>query len=162
MDVTMLVQFLTPCLPFLLKMGEETAKAVAKKVGEDGWQKTKGTATTLWERIHPKAREDAKLMEAAQDVAKAQETLSIMPEGTDLKRAAEELEDYQRIFVRRLQTLLDANPQLATLAQTTIEQMVKIEGTAGNIRQIARREGRVRQGVEVGQTGKVKDVTLEA
>jgi hypothetical protein len=162
MDATMLSQYLTPCMPFLLRMGEETAKAIAKKVGEDGWQKTRETASALWDRIYPKAHEDSNLIKSAQDVATAQEGLSVLPEGEDLKPASEELEDYQKIFARRLKTLLDANPELATFAQTTVEQMVRIEGEAGDIRMIAKREGSTRQGVVVGPTGKTSDISMEA
>jgi hypothetical protein len=162
MDALTLVEHLTPYLPVLLKFGEETGKAIAKRIGEDGWQKAKEQAAVLWERIHPKAKEDIKLMEAAQEIAKAQEALSVLPEGTDQKLVSEELADYQRIFARRLKPLLDIHPELTTLAETTIEQMIRIEGEAGNIRQNVKREGNVRQGVQVGPSGKAGDIEQEA
>ena len=69
MEITALTAFITPFLPFLLKLGqgatEAVAESVASKFGEAAWQK----AQAVWIVLSPKvnARETAK--EAVADVA---------------------------------------------------------------------------------------------
>ncbi|NEQ20288.1 MAG: hypothetical protein F6K28_13795, partial [Microcoleus sp. SIO2G3] len=65
MDVIALTAFLTPCLPFLMKVGQKAAESASGKMGEDSWN----TAKKIWDKLHPKieAKEDAK--NAAQQLA---------------------------------------------------------------------------------------------
>ena len=59
MDVIALTAFLSPCLPFLMKLGEKAAESASGKIGEDTWN----TAKKIWEKLHLKieAKEDAKV-----------------------------------------------------------------------------------------------------
>jgi hypothetical protein len=80
MDIVTLTAFITPFLPFLLKLGgkaaEKATETAAGKFGEASWTK----AQAVWEKLSPKvdAKESAK--EAALDVANA-------PEDEDLQVA---------------------------------------------------------------------------
>jgi hypothetical protein len=67
MDLTTLVAFLAPVLPFLLKGGEEAAKAAGAKFGDAAWERAK----TIWSKLHPKVVAKEAAREAVQDVAKA-------------------------------------------------------------------------------------------
>jgi len=66
---TQLVQFLAPFLPYLLKglklAGQEAAKALGKKVGEQSVDQAKA----LWEKLRPKVEAKPAALEAAQDAA---------------------------------------------------------------------------------------------
>ena len=85
MDITALTTFLTPFLPFLLKLGQGATESAASKFGEAAWQK----AQTMWTALSPKvdAKETAK--EAATDVANNPED-----------------EDYQAVLRVQLKKLL--------------------------------------------------------
>ena len=69
MEIAALTTFLTPFLPYLLKLGKgaaETAtETAANKFGEAAWQK----AQTVWTRLSPKVEAKASAKEAAADVA---------------------------------------------------------------------------------------------
>jgi hypothetical protein len=65
MDITTLVTFLTPCLPFLLKVGDKISEGAAQKIGEDTWN----TAKTIWGKLHPKIEAKPAAKEALADVA---------------------------------------------------------------------------------------------
>ena len=56
-----LVTFLTPFLPYLVKMGEKAAEEAGKKLGADAWERAKA----LWGRLRGKER----VVQAAQDLA---------------------------------------------------------------------------------------------
>jgi hypothetical protein len=71
MDVTTLAEdlavFLTPFLPYLLKVGEKAAEEAGKKLGGDAWDRAKG----LWAKLRPKAEAKPAAQEAVQDAAAA-------------------------------------------------------------------------------------------
>jgi transketolase len=91
MDIVALTALLTPCLPFLMKMGEKATESVAGKIGTDTWE----TAKKVWEKLHPKleAKDDAKV--AAEQVA-----------------AKPESEARKAVFQEELETLLKEHPDL--------------------------------------------------
>jgi len=64
-----LMQLLAPFLPYLLKgvklAGQEAAKALGEKAGEQGFEQAKA----LWEKLHPKVEARPAALEAAQDAA---------------------------------------------------------------------------------------------
>jgi len=64
-----LVQLLAPYLPYLLKglklAGQEAAKALGEKAGEQGFEQAKA----LWEKLRPKVEARPAALEAAQDAA---------------------------------------------------------------------------------------------
>ena len=66
MDIALLVKVLAPCLPFLIKVGNQAVEGASKKVGEDVWNKAKA----VWAKLHPKVEAKAAALEAAADVAK--------------------------------------------------------------------------------------------
>lgn len=41
MDIVAIVKLITPCLPFLLTMGNKAAEGASQKVGEDVWNQAK-------------------------------------------------------------------------------------------------------------------------
>jgi hypothetical protein len=80
MEIATLVAFLSPFLPFLLKLGEKAAEkateTAAGKFGEASWTK----AQAVWEKLSPKVEAKESAKEAAVDVANA-------PEDEDLRVA---------------------------------------------------------------------------
>ena len=64
-----LVQFLAPFLPYLLKglklAGQEAAKALGEKAGEQSLDQAKA----LWDKLRPKVEAKPAALEAAQDAA---------------------------------------------------------------------------------------------
>jgi len=66
---TQLVQLLAPFLPYLLKgaklAGQEAAKKLGEKTGEQGFEQVKA----LWDRLRPKMEARPAALEAAQDAA---------------------------------------------------------------------------------------------
>src|SRR2546423_82465 len=65
--VPSLVTFLSPFLPYLLKVGEQAAEEAGKKFGDDAWERAK----LLWGRLRPTLVAKPAAQEAAQDVAKS-------------------------------------------------------------------------------------------
>ena len=65
MDISTLVTFLAPFLPFLIKAGEQASEEAGKQLGSDGWQKAK----KLWNKLQPKVENNEHIKEAIADVA---------------------------------------------------------------------------------------------
>ena len=113
MDIAVLTAFLSPFLPFLLKLGEKAAEKVtetaAGKFGEAAW----GKAQTVWGKLSPKvgAKESAK--EAVTDVAKNPED-----------------EDLQAAFRVQLKKLLEQDEALAEDIATILQED-GLDGTPG-------------------------------
>jgi hypothetical protein len=78
MEIATLVAFLSPFLPFLLKLGEKAAEkateTAAGKFGEASWTK----AQAVWEKLSPKVEAKESAKEAAVEFANA-------PEDEDLR-----------------------------------------------------------------------------
>jgi transketolase len=109
MDILTLTAFLTPYLPFLLKLGDKAAETAAEKFGEDAWNKAKA----VWEKLFPK-------VEAKQDAKIAAEQVAAKPDSSAR----------QAVFQEELETLLKENPDLAkAIAQILAEDAP--DGTPG-------------------------------
>jgi hypothetical protein len=71
MEIATLIAFLSPFLPFLLKLGgkaaEKATESAAGKFGEASWVK----AQAVWEKLSPKVEAKESAKEAAVDVANA-------------------------------------------------------------------------------------------
>jgi hypothetical protein len=109
MDVITLTALLTPCLPFLMKLGQKAAESASSKIGEDTWN----TAKKIWDKLHLKieAKEDARI--AAQQLA-----------------ARPDSETRKALFQEELETLLEENPDLADeIAQILQEKPETTSGT---------------------------------
>ncbi|MEZ2240662.1 MULTISPECIES: hypothetical protein [unclassified Microcoleus] len=75
MDVSILVSFLAPFLPFLIKVGEQASEEAGKQLGSDAWAKAK----KIWEKLQPKV-DNKPIQEAITDVAS-------QPEDADFQAA---------------------------------------------------------------------------
>lgn len=64
-DVIMLTKFLSPFLPYLLKLGDKAAEEAAKKLGGDAWEKVK----VIWAKLRPQVEAKQSVQEAIIDVA---------------------------------------------------------------------------------------------
>ena len=109
MDVITLTALLSPCLPFLMKLGQKAAESASGKIGEDTWN----TAKKIWDKLQPQieAKEDAKI---------AAEQLAAKPES----------EPRKAVFQEELETLLKENPDLADeIAQILQEKPETTSGT---------------------------------
>jgi transketolase len=109
MDVITLTAFLSPFLPFLIKLGEKSAESAASKFGEDAWNKAK----KVWRQLQPN-------VEAKQDAKVAAEQVAAKPES----------EARKAVFQEELETLLKEQPDLAkAIAQILNEDAP--DGTSG-------------------------------
>src|SRR5919202_6772961 len=112
MDITTLMALLSPCLPFLMKLGQKAAESASGKIGEDSWN----TAKKICDKLQPKieAKEDAKI---------AAEQLAAKPES----------EARKAVFQEELETLLKENPDLVeAIAQIFQEKPQATSGTEIN------------------------------
>jgi uncharacterized protein YqcC (DUF446 family) len=113
MEIATLVAFLSPFLPFLLKLGgkaaEKATESAAGKFGEASWVK----AQVIWEKLSPKVEAKESAKEAAVDVANVPED-----------------EDLQAVLRVQLKKLLEQDEDLAK-AITQILQADGSDGTPG-------------------------------
>jgi len=109
MNITVLTAFLSPFLPFLLKLGEKATEGAAEKFGEDAWNKAKA----IWEKLRPKVEAKEAAKEAATDVANDPED-----------------EDSQAALRRQLKKLLEQDKELEN-AIGQIMQEKAANGTPG-------------------------------
>jgi hypothetical protein len=110
MDVALLTAFLSPFLPFLIKLGEKASEKVGEKFGEDAWNK----ATTVWAKLHPK-------VEAREDLRVAAEQVATKPE-SDARKA---------VLQEELETLLKEIPDLAAEIAKILQEAAP-NGTPGS------------------------------
>ena len=96
MDIAALAEsltaFLSPALPYLLKVGEKSIDKIGEKLGAEVFEK----ACELWKKLSPRVKERTAAMEAAEEVAKA-------PQHTDAQAGLR----------LQLEKLLSADLQLA-------------------------------------------------
>lgn len=140
MDIALLVSFLTPCLPFLVKLGDKAAEKAGEKLGEDTW----GKAKAIWAKLQPKVEAKEAAKEAVADVA-------TNPEDADSqaalrKQLAKILEGDGNLMVEISQLLAEAT---ATAGAVQIRQTVtgdrnQVIGTlSGQAKAIGSVEGNV-------------------
>jgi transketolase len=109
MDIIALTALLSPCLPFLIKLGEKSAETAGSEIGKDTWNRAK----KVWEKLHPK-------VEAKEDAKVAAEQLAAKPDS----------EARKAVFQEELEILLKENPDLVeTLAQIMQEGSTTASGT---------------------------------
>lgn len=106
MDPVTLTAFITPFLPFLLKLGNTAADKAAGKFGEDAWAKAKA----VWEKLHPKVEAKESAKEAVTDLA-----------------ATPEDEDLQTALRVQLKKLLESDAALAE----AIAQILQADAAGG-------------------------------
>jgi len=113
MEIGTLTAFISPFLPFLLKLGEKAAEKSTEtatgKFGEAAWSK----AQAVWEKLSPKVEAKEAAKEAVTDVAKHPED-----------------EDLQVVLRVQLKKLLDQDEGLVK-AITKILQQDAADGTSG-------------------------------
>lgn len=91
MDIVVLVSLLSPCLPFLMKLGDKAAESAASKIGADAWE----TAKKIWDVLHPHVDQKPDVLSAVSAVADSPED-----------------EDCQEFLQKKLQRLLKDQPEL--------------------------------------------------
>jgi len=143
MDVTVLtktvVTFLSPFLPYLLKVAEKSAEEVGKKFGAEAWDR----ATTLWGKL----RGRSEVEKAAQDAA-------AMPEDPDAQAALR----------LQLKKLLTEDTALADeierfMSGEVVQRVLAEQGSqVRGVRQTAVGGGDVRQEVVARGESTVEDV----
>ena len=115
MDVSILVSFLAPFLPFLIKVGEQASEEAGKQLGSDAWAKAK----KIWEKLQPKV-DNKPIQEAITDVAS-------QPEDADFQAALRvQLKKMlnQDIDLSKELDLLMQRDSLDTASTTKIEQRI--------------------------------------
>jgi hypothetical protein len=106
-NVAVLMQFLAPALPFLVKAGDKAMDGAITKMGEDAWD----TAKAIWERLMPK-------VEADPVMKKAVEKAVADPDNTDRQTA----------FRLALQDFLADNPDVADDLKQLLEEELPATG----------------------------------
>ena len=126
-----LTVFLSPFLPYLLKVGEKAVEDVGSKFGAATWEKAK----VLWTKLKPKFAAKAAAMEAAEDVGQAPDD-----------------EDAQASLRLQLKKLLTQDEALATEIAELMQEKQETPGST-NISQQAGDDaimfGQVKQGRDI-------------
>jgi hypothetical protein len=129
MDIALLVKFLAPCLPFLLKVGNKAVEGASEKVGEDVWNKAKA----IWAKLHPKVEAKEAAKEAATDVAQKPEDEDLQ---ASLRVQLKKILDADTALAEEISKILQAstdkpgdNIQVSANAydQSTVKQVGKID-----------------------------------
>ncbi|MEH2212426.1 hypothetical protein [Nostoc sp.] len=121
MDIVTLTTFLTPFLPYLLKVGEKATEEAGKKFGEgfgaNAWEKAKA----LWSKLQPKVEEKPMAKGAAEELANspndadAKETLQ-----KQLKKFLDEDKNLYAEIARLMQEDSEAISQVVNTFNQTI------------------------------------------
>lgn len=105
MDIAVLVSFLSPYLPLLLKLGdkalEKTIEATIPQLGDSSWNK----ATMIWRMLQPK-------LERTPDIQAAAEQVAVKP-NSEARRA---------VLQEELETLFKLYPGLLTSIEAMMQQ----------------------------------------
>jgi hypothetical protein len=113
MDIVTLTTFISPFLPFLVKLGEKTTEkateTIAGKFGEAAWSK----AQAVWQKLSPKVEVKEAAKEAVMDVANN-------PEGEESRIALK----------RQLQKLLEQDAELGKAIAQILQEDAP-DGTSG-------------------------------
>lgn len=122
MDITMLMAVLSPCLPFLVKLGDKTIESAGSKIGPDTWEMAK----KIWAKLHPKlaAKEDAKI---------AMEQLAAKPES----------EARKAVFQEELEAIFQEHPDLAATITQLLQESAPTTATVQINQSIDHNEGQV-------------------
>lgn len=138
-DVIILTKFLSPFLPYLLKLGDKAAEEAAKKLAGDAWEKAKA----IWSKLKPK-------VEAKEEVKVGVQQVAAKPESADR----------QLVLREELETLLKENPDL----EAAIAQIIESDSAASTITNI-NLQGQNTQSAgdnakQIGQIGSAGNITL--
>jgi hypothetical protein len=112
--ISSLTAFLSPILPYLLKLGDKSAESAAEKFGEDTWNK----ATTVWAKLRPN-------LSSKTDIKVAVEQVANKPDS----------EARQAVLKEELETLLRANPDLATEISEILQNNIPVNSNSVQITQ---------------------------
>lgn len=152
MDFTLLVSLLAPCLPGLVKLGKEAAKAGASKVatvatetaGEKIGEQSAAQAGKIWQRLWPKVQAKEAAKEAAEDVAKdpADEEAAMV-----LRRQLQKILEGDEALAAEVAALLkaaEADPQGTWIQQSVVgDRNQTIGSMSGNAKAVGNVEGDV-------------------
>ena len=113
MDIVTLTALLSPCLPFLMKLGGKAAESASGKLGADAWE----AAKKIWDKLSSKVEAKEAAKEAAIDVANN-------PEDKDLQIALrvqlKKLLDQDKELAEAIAKIIeDAPPEVITGVQIT-------------------------------------------
>jgi hypothetical protein len=114
MDISLLVKFLIPCLPFLLNVGNKAIEGASQKLGEDVWKK----ATVIWGKLLPRVESKAAALEATKDVANDPEN-----------------EDLQTVLRVQLKKIFSEEPTLAAEIAQILSEISTTGTDVDNIQQ---------------------------
>jgi hypothetical protein len=130
MDIALLVKFLAPCLPFLLKVGNKAVEGASEKVGEDVWNKAKA----IWAKLRPKVEVKEAAKEAVIDVAQKPEDKDLQ---ASLRVQLKKIFDVDTALAEEIAQILQASTNQASdniqmkgksYDQSTFKQVGKVDG----------------------------------
>lgn len=133
MEIATLTAFISPFLPFLLKLGGKAAEKVtetaAGKFGEAAWSK----AQAVWEKLSPKVEAKEAAKEAATDVANHPEDEDSQTAlRVQLKKLLEQDEDLFKAIAQILQEdAPDGTPGIQIIQNVTGNQNQTIGQVTG-------------------------------
>ena len=110
-----IVSFLTPFLPYLLKVGEKAAEEAGKKLGADAWERAKA----LWAKLRPKVEGKPAAQEAAADVA-------ANPQDEDAQAALRH--QLKKLLAEDESLLADVTPIMSKVKVETVKKGGKVTG----------------------------------
>jgi hypothetical protein len=129
MNISMLVSFLAPLLPLLIKAGGTASEELGKEVSNDVWEKAK----EIWKRISPKVSKKPTLQAAVDDVAQSPEDPDFQ---TVLKVQLEKLFEQEPSLLKDISQILQEYEAAKDSSSTQINQQIhgKNNKTIGQVR----------------------------
>jgi hypothetical protein len=112
--ISSLTAFLSPILPYLLKLGDKSAESAAEKFGEATWNK----ATTVWAKLSPNLSSKGDIKVAVEQVANKPDS-----------------EARQAVLKEELETLLRDNPNLITEISEILQNNIPVSSNSVQITQ---------------------------
>jgi hypothetical protein len=163
MEIVTLTAFMSPFLPFLLKLGEKAAEksteAVAGKFGEAAWSK----AQAVWEKLSPKVEAKEAAMEAVTDVANHpdDEDLQVALR-VQLKKLLDQDEDLLKAIAQIFQEDAADGTSGTQIVQTVIGKQNLVIGQVSGGQVFGNITGTVQIGQSVSQTAATPASALDS
>ncbi|MBW4596694.1 MAG: hypothetical protein KME46_28285 [Brasilonema angustatum HA4187-MV1] len=130
MDISLLVKFLAPCLPFLLNVGNKAVEGASGKLGEDVWRK----ATVVWGKLQPKVETKPMAKGAAQELANSPTDADALD---TLQKQLKKLLDEDKVLSTEITRLMQSDEEVISKAVNTFNQTISgndnvVQNVTGN------------------------------
>ncbi|MDF5725449.1 MAG: effector-associated domain EAD1-containing protein [Rhizonema sp. PD37] len=130
MDIAMLVNFLVPCLPFLMTVGNQAVEGAYKKLGEDVWTKAKA----VWALLQPTVEAKPMAKGAAQELANSPSDADALD---TLQKQLKKLLEEDKTLSAEITRLMQSDEEVISRVVNTFNQTISgkdnvVQNSTGN------------------------------